>query len=958
MPCTLEGEIGRGSNAIVYRASYPDQMNRENRHIVLIKELFPFHRKGCIYRDEQDNIVCEPAGLETMDIHRRSFTYGNDIHLRMLAMHPEQIGANLNTFSLHGTSYTVLGYTGGRALDQEITGEMVELRQIAMRLLGLLDALEAFHESGFLHLDISPDNILLIGQGAKERVILIDYNSVAALSQSTPPTYYSIKQGFSAPEIRTGRPPAAASDLYAVTAVFFHCLTGKPLTPFQASRPVPPDVSGCECLRDMPDTVVDMVNQILRRGLQVLPQKRYQSVPQMREAFQELLDRIDGVGVTHWAIWEGGRRIVSRVIRENPALEYIRDRESLFPANVLGTDGSSFPVDAYIQNALLSQKKAAVLLAPGGMGKTTALLRAVVEQSSSYCSSRPAALYISLYGWTPGDGSFIHNRILENLRFKREQRSFEDARHALELLMDEPLQTRYGERPVLLLLLDGLNEAVGETQPLIEEIRALSRLRGVSILVTTRSEESSLPFPHVCLEPLTQEEVSKHLARYGLLPPEVPVIRELLRTPLMLSIFLRSSLAGERQLSVQTREELIEAYFSALLTKECKALPVDAEARWQIETALFLVLPAIAGELKKRGRVLEDRELLPVIERCYHCFSSRLLQRTFPQWIGHSKAIRGQTSNAEEWYGLIVHDILWKRLGLLVRNEQNTYQISHQIIAEYLTELDHQNQALLWKRRKLGLTMLTVALFIALLSGLGIYDHYFNKQPYRTGDVEDVLTFGLNGYMEAGRQYESVRDLLDCAVESPERYQAQVKLYTPSAEQTSVFRKGAESALERLLANGEVMPGTREPLEADAYRDLISLSDTRREEYAYYVQLLTYVMEDERAHRLYYRSRDGNEGFPDQFSALIEIDADISCALYRLVCEPYAVEDGVLSPEVLDTYQKILGALNSRYSYRGEASETDAIKKLLPVLYQRRKEALEALAQNAVISVYHAEEGS
>jgi len=42
-------------------------------------------------------------------------------------------------------------------------------------------------------------------------------------------------------------------------------------------------------LLDVPDTVSSMVRQILRRGLQALPARRYSSVAQMRDAFQELL---------------------------------------------------------------------------------------------------------------------------------------------------------------------------------------------------------------------------------------------------------------------------------------------------------------------------------------------------------------------------------------------------------------------------------------------------------------------------------------------------------------------------------------------------------------------------------------------------------------------------------------------------------------------------------------------
>ena len=58
MCCTIEEEIGRGSNAIVYRGFYPDLLNTEENHIVLIKELFPFHMKSYIKRGLQNEIIC------------------------------------------------------------------------------------------------------------------------------------------------------------------------------------------------------------------------------------------------------------------------------------------------------------------------------------------------------------------------------------------------------------------------------------------------------------------------------------------------------------------------------------------------------------------------------------------------------------------------------------------------------------------------------------------------------------------------------------------------------------------------------------------------------------------------------------------------------------------------------------------------------------------------------------
>ena len=448
MKCTLEEEIGRGSNAIVYRGWYPDLLNGDQRHIVLIKELFPFHIRRGIYRGDDGRIARTDEGLETWGIHKQSFEYGNEAHLRLLEKYPDQTGANLNTYALNDTHYTVLGYTGGRSMEQEFSGPAGNLRQLARLMLGVLDALEAFHESGLLHLDIAPDNILLIGTAPKERVMLIDYNSVFDLKAASAAPYFSLKDGYSAPEVRKHdlRSFSEATDLYSVAATFFRCLTGSRLPSDQASRKRPPDVSGSECLRNVPDTVRSMICGILLRGLANLPRLRYQSVQEMREAFQELIDRIDGVGVTHWALWEAGKRNAERNIRENPAYAFIREEASLLPVNAESEETGVVPVNEYIEEMTARQGRSVLLTASAGMGKTTTLLRAVCGQSARYSAQKSAIAYVSLTGWKDGQGSFIQNRILETLRFKTDTHSYEDARHILMQLLDAPIRTRDGDR--------------------------------------------------------------------------------------------------------------------------------------------------------------------------------------------------------------------------------------------------------------------------------------------------------------------------------------------------------------------------------------------------------------------------------------------------------------------------------------------------------------------------------
>ena len=60
MICKIVNTIGKGSNGIAYLGTYEDNTAKGQWHDVLIKELFPLHPDGAIYRDQENNIVIEP----------------------------------------------------------------------------------------------------------------------------------------------------------------------------------------------------------------------------------------------------------------------------------------------------------------------------------------------------------------------------------------------------------------------------------------------------------------------------------------------------------------------------------------------------------------------------------------------------------------------------------------------------------------------------------------------------------------------------------------------------------------------------------------------------------------------------------------------------------------------------------------------------------------------------------
>lgn len=897
MPCHVEDVVGCGSNAIVYKGWYWDRLCPEQRHHVLIKELFPFHPAGKIWRSQQGQIVVEPEARELWEAHRKSFLAGNEIHLRLLADHPDLLGANLNSFSRGGTLYSVLGYSGGESLQAELNRLGLSLRRIAQWMLGLLDALEAFHKSGYLHMDISPDNIMLVGNGDNRHIFLIDYNSACPVDMDDRDSM-SVKDGYSAPEVETKAISSIgfASDLYSVTAVFFHCLMGRKLTLEERLRAKAPDGSDSPLLKDAPQTVSSMAGQILRKGLNVLPKKRYQSIGQMRLAFRELTDRIDCVGVTHWALWENGRRSVEELIRVNPALRYLKDESALYPIRLEQAGSTTLP--RYLADLLAPEGKSGLILAPGGMGKTTLLLHTALLQGKRYSPAAPAVFYISLSGWRGGDTHYITGQILTRLRFRQETNSFDSAMHALLQLLGQGLKTRSGELPTVLLLLDGLNEIRGDMRPLIQEINALGAMAGVRILAASRTGMPAAALETASLAPLETGDIEAALGKRGLLMPRSETLLPLLRTPLILSIYIQASEAG-KQLEIRSEEELINAYLEALYQKELQELPENAPQRWQLEAAMRYLLPVIAAEEDRAGCALTDAQLLKTVEKCWKLLRSRKMRRIFPQWIGHSRDILGGAENAEEWYGLMVHGLLWQRLGLLMRQSDGSYRIFHQVIGDYLSG----------KGKRLSRTILRQRLFsgttaVAVLALVGLFClSAVMPNGYDTEQTQQVIDDAVSCYSTYGQRLSELRQLTEYARnDNTADFDFWYAPYEARAEQDAELtdrERSYAAQVDALCQTGEYVAWSKTPIDAEQTKELISDSSQRLACYLEYLPLLQGWVHSQRA-------REAYPDFPELFDRLLDADARLMSKLYYQSCAPHLAGG---EPAWRSNAEKALGAV-------------------------------------------------
>ncbi|MEU8191951.1 serine/threonine-protein kinase, partial [Micromonospora carbonacea] len=185
--------------------------------------------------------------------------------------------------------------SGGRAdylVMEFVEGEPLSRRIEAAGHLGVAEtmsivaqaaqALHAAHAGGIVHRDVKPSNLLVQEDGT---VVLVDFG-VARSTNVTSITSTNAVPGtalYMAPEQAAGRPVSGATDIYALGAVAYCCLTGGP--PFTGDNPLqvavrhlddePPELPA-----DIPGPVRDLVSRALAKD----PAARYATGAAMAEA--------------------------------------------------------------------------------------------------------------------------------------------------------------------------------------------------------------------------------------------------------------------------------------------------------------------------------------------------------------------------------------------------------------------------------------------------------------------------------------------------------------------------------------------------------------------------------------------------------------------------------------------------------------------------------------------------
>lgn len=183
-------------------------------------------------------------------------------------------------FRENGTAYIAMDYIEGNTLAEELVkrGGRMPAAEVLSKMEPLVRSLCVVHNSGVIHRDISPDNIM---QNKRGELKLLDFGAAKELASDNKSVSVMLKPGYAPEEqYRTRGEQGPWTDCYALCATIYKLITG--ITPQESlermaeDRLVPPTRLGAD--------ITVAVEQALLMGLAVKAENRFKSMEALYNA--------------------------------------------------------------------------------------------------------------------------------------------------------------------------------------------------------------------------------------------------------------------------------------------------------------------------------------------------------------------------------------------------------------------------------------------------------------------------------------------------------------------------------------------------------------------------------------------------------------------------------------------------------------------------------------------------
>lgn len=218
-----------------------------------------------------------------------------------------------------GIDFLVMEYVEGKTLDKLISDGGLDLKKALQCAVEIADAFAKAHAAGIIHRDLKPGNIMLTGDGA---VKVLDFG-IAKLTETSAAGEPGITMpaatttggmilgtgSYMSPEQAEGKKTDARSDIFSFGALLYEMVTGQrafhgdttlsTLSAILHKEPTPPG----QLVKGLPPELERVIARCLRKD----PERRWQTVEELKVALADLQEALDSERSTRAAHSDGRR---------------------------------------------------------------------------------------------------------------------------------------------------------------------------------------------------------------------------------------------------------------------------------------------------------------------------------------------------------------------------------------------------------------------------------------------------------------------------------------------------------------------------------------------------------------------------------------------------------------------------------------------------------------------------
>ena len=213
-PYVLGAALGQGGFGITYIA-----LDMVTNKRVAIKEYYP------TYCSTRSNTSTVSAYSKQDDVYLKGKERFLDEARTLKSLSDLKNIVNvLDFFETNNTAYLVMEFLEGSSLKEYAAQNgMFPAQKFLAQIKPLMEDIHRMHERGVIHRDIAPDNIILLPDG---QMRLIDFGAARSYVGDKSMTVV-VKKGFAPVEQYMSKGSTAATDVYALAATIYYCITGK-----------------------------------------------------------------------------------------------------------------------------------------------------------------------------------------------------------------------------------------------------------------------------------------------------------------------------------------------------------------------------------------------------------------------------------------------------------------------------------------------------------------------------------------------------------------------------------------------------------------------------------------------------------------------------------------------------------------------------------------------------------